>query len=424
MIRRRLFVSGGSGAAFGARLVQPNALAGVITTFTRSQVAATAAALATGGGGAWWTEFAADVPRFGGSAGRLMLGGQRTVINTRQRLIGGTGWTLTNATAATTTGPDGGAATANRLDEGVALGVHQAVHPSISYTSGVSYSFSVIVKAETCTTCQVGPTTSAFGNNAFQNFNLGTGTLGTGGLNVTNARIVDLGSGWFWCSFSAPATSTATGAALALNMTTSASAVRAENYTGTGRTMLAFWAWVEDAAPFASSATLAASEPNTATRGQDNLTWAFSTLFPSGVGTLLGSVLMPFAAPAGADHTILDLNDGTLNNRIRLRNVAGGLTLVAGRVIGGASTDATSIGSMTAGTLFRFGLTFDGTTITANFNGGTNQTVAGQPAGLTSVRAGNNSAGTAPMFGEMGYLDALPYAIPGANLPAAVLAIP
>ena len=84
----------------------------------------------------------------------------------------------------------------------------------------------------------------------------------------------------------------------------------------------------------------------------------------------------------------------------------------------------TSVGTFTPGTLFRAGLTFDGTTITANFNGGGNQIVAGVPTGLTTMRVGNNSAGTTPMFGECGYFDVLPYVIPAGDLPAAVSAIP
>jgi hypothetical protein len=184
-----------------------------------------------------------------------------------------------------------------------------------------------------------------------------------------------------------------------------------------------FWNWTEDNAPFPSSAMLATSEPASATRGQENITAGFSALFPAGVGSVLASYVLPFNA-SGADQTLLDINDGTANNRIRLRNADGGATIVAGRVIGGVSSDAATLGSMTPGTLFRVGLTFDGTTITANFNGTANQTVAGQPAGLTTLRLGNHAAGTAPMFGELGYFEPRASVIAAADLPAAVAAIP
>ncbi len=417
---------GGTGGVpfFGTRLVQPGALAGGgVTTFSRAQVGMTSTAISSNGGGNWWTEYAADAPRYAGTANRLMLGGQRTTMNLRQRLIGGTGWTLTNVTPTTTTGPDGGAATANRLDEGTATSAHAVSLPTAAFTSGVSYSASAIVKAETCTACQIFLSSSAFGLTAWQNYDLAGGVLGSGGTATLNPRIVSLGAGWFWISMTAVATVTAAAGPLSLNMLTSASAVRNESYTGTSRTMLAFWAWTEDNAAFPSSAMLATTEPNAATRGQDNLTSSFSTLFPSGVGTVLLSVVLPFTA-VGTDQVLIDINDGSTNNRIRARNVAGGNTIVVGRTISGINTDATTIGSMTPGTLFRMGLTFDGSTLVANFNGGANQLVTGLPSGLTTLRIGNNSLGTAPMFGEVGYVDTLPYSIPPAGLPAAVTAIP
>lgn len=187
--------------------------------------------------------------------------------------------------------------------------------------------------------------------------------------------------------------------------------------------MLTFWGWAETDAAFPSSTILAATEPNTATRGQDTLTASFGTLFPGGVGTVLGSFLLPFSA-VGADQVLFDIHDGSASNRIWCRNVAGGNTIVVGRTIGGVNVDATSLGSMTPGTVFRVGVTFDGSNIVGNLNGGINQTVAGQPSGLTTMRVGNSSAGTAPMFGEVGYLDALSSVTPSANLPAAVSAFP
>jgi hypothetical protein len=422
---RTFIVSGGGGGSFGGvRLIQPGALASGFVTFSRAQTGATSTAMTSGGGGAWWTEYAADQPRYGGTANRLVLGGQRTTLNTRQRLIGSASWQNTNITATAVTGPDGAAGTANRLDEGTATGNHFATLPAVTITAGVAYSFSAIVQAETCTTCQLYSTATGFNTQTFQNFDLSAGTLGTGGTNSLNPRIVNLGSGWYWISMTALGANLASGRPFVLSMTTGASAVYAETYTGTNRTMLAFWGWTEESAPFPSSAILAATEPAAATRGQDVLTASFSTLFPSGVGTVLGSFVLPFNADASATQTLFEIHDGTANNRIMIRNMTGGATFTATRVTGGSPSSTASLGSMTAGTLFRVGLTFDGTNIAANFNGGSNLTLTGQPAGLTTLRVGNSSAGTAPMFGECGIFDVLPYAIPGAGLPAAVSAIP
>lgn len=418
-----VFASMGGGGGGGARLIQPGALSPLVT-LTRSQVGAVSTAISGGGGGTWWQEFGADAPRFGGSANRLMVGGQRTNLNTRSRLVGGTGWTLNNITAGAITGPDGAGATANRLDEGTNNSTHFVAGPNISFVSGVSYPASFIVKAGTCTTCQIAYASGPFGLNAFQNFDLtGSGALGTGGASISNARIVSLGSGWFWISAVAVATATTTSAAAVLGMTNSASAVRSPTYPGTSRTMDVFWSWVENAAPFPSSATLATSEPNASTRGQDTLTSPFAALTTTGLFSTLISFNLPFAA-VGSDQTILDVHDTTLDNRIRLRNPAGTTDIVLGRTIGGVNVDATVLGSFTPNNPAKVLIASDTSTLFGCLNGGTVQSVAGVPAGTSVHQLGNNSAGTTPAFVEIGYVDVLPYATAPAAIPAATLAHP
>ncbi len=80
---------GGAGSSpfFGARLVQPGAIAGgSVVTFSRSQVSSFSTATnATGS----LVEYAADVPRFNGSSTRLLIEGQRTNSLRNPRLEGG-----------------------------------------------------------------------------------------------------------------------------------------------------------------------------------------------------------------------------------------------------------------------------------------------------------------------------------------------
>jgi hypothetical protein len=168
-----------------------------------------------------------------------------------------------------------------------------------------------------------------------------------------------------------------------------------------------------------------AGAPLAATRGIDSATAAFATLFPGGSGTLLWSGMLPQAASAAADQTLLQLDDGTDNNRFRLRNLAGGASITAGRVTGGAAGEATALGSMTAGTLFRVGATFSAGRLAACLNGGAVHAVSGGPTGgLTTLRLGRNAAGTAPMFGETAALSVLRFAVPDAALPGLTAAIP
>lgn len=421
---------GGAGSApvFGARLVQPGAIGGGgLVTFSRSQVSSFSTATNAAGS---VVEYVADVPRFNGASQQLLLEGQRTnnVSNTRGvGFVAGspgtlpTGWTVPTVQTGLTR-------ILSSVSSGGASGIGITFSGTAS-TSNTSFETSARASAPSAAPSQTRTVSVLLWLASGSLTNVSSITIGgifltsAGGAVASNVfTSSDIKGGLTSLpkqfSFTMTSTSDATIARfnprLAITITNGATtdAVIGVAYIG------------DEIAPFASTATFPPVDtPGASTRGQDNLTSSFSSLFPTGVGTVLASFMLPQNA-VSVDQMLFDISDGTVNNRIRVRNVAGGATIVAGRVIGGVSTDATTLGSMTAGTLFRVGLTFDGTTITANFNGGSNQTVSGQPTGLTTLRVGNNSAGIAPMFGECGYFDVLPYAIPAANLPAAVLAIP
>jgi hypothetical protein len=416
---------GGSGAGpvFGARLIQPGAIAGgAIVSFSRSQVSSFSSAPNASGS---YVEYAADITRFNSTAQRLLLEGQRTNEVPNPRCVGAvagtpgtqpTGWTRI-------------AAFSNLNCDVAGFGVEDGIPycdfriygtPNITAAS----SFLLFLSAG------IAPATSGQVRTASYFVRVVAGSMSN--VSFTRVMLNNGGSGSILGATFTPTTSALSTqrffhTTTANAGTTSVNSGIRVNYT----ILLPIDVTIRVGAPqqelglFASTPVL----PNVgavaaSTRGQDNFTSSFSSLFPTGVGTVLMSCMIPQSAPTGIDQVLLDINDGSANNRIRLRNVAAGNTIVAGRTIATVNTDATTLGSMTPGTLFRVGLTFDGTEIVANFNGGTNQTVAGVPTGLTTLRIGNNSAGTGALFGEAGYVDVLPYVIPAANLPAAVTAIP
>lgn len=425
--------SGGGGVpAFGARLIQPGAIAGGLVTFSRAQ-AAGAISTSFAADGVALQEYGANVPRFNGTARRMLFGGQRTngIRNPRAEgavvgVIGAGGALPTNWTiVGTTTG-----LSFNVLGVFVESGI-SVLRLGVSGTSGATVDFSI--RSETTTSVVAAPSQSWAQADFIR---LAAGSM-TGWTSVrqridgrTSGGAVVAPNQFLGSTFTPGATLTRYMNAGTFNSDATLARVQsnivfnAPNATALDATFDIGLPTLEQAS-FASTPILPPiGTPGASTRGQDNFTSNFATLFPTGVGTVLASFMLPQSAPSGADQMLFEINDGTANNCIRLRNVAGGNTLLAGRVIGGANVDATTIGSMTPGTLFRVGLTFDGTTLVANFNGGTNQTVAGLPPGLVTLRTGNNAAGTAPTFGETGYFDALPYVIPPANLSAAVAAIP
>ena len=155
-------------------------------------------------------------------------------------------WLKTAAiiTANTATAPDG-TPTADTFTTAVTTSPHQVANATgmgVTFLAGVTYAASIYVKAGTSSFVQIYMATAPFGLDAFANFDLATGTLGTVGSAAT-ASIQAVGNGWYRCSVVATATAAATGASARVNfaMLTTATAIRAESWTATGNETLFIW---------------------------------------------------------------------------------------------------------------------------------------------------------------------------------------
>lgn len=409
----------------GDYLVAPGILLPPLT-LTRAQ-ASGARSTALNADGTTWSEFGADIARFNGTARRLLIEGQRTNGVADARTIGGTGWSNNDVTRSAIVGPDGVAGSASRLNEGTTAAVHYTFSGNASYVSGTSYVLSAIVRPGTCSTCQIAFPGASHGLTAFANFDLsGAGAVGSVGAAVTRSNIRKIGD-WFWIEIAAPATATVSSAASVLAMTNSSTAVRLVSYTGTSRTLDAFWVWNE-AATFASTPVLPASgTPAASTRGADLIS---ATLAALGIGangacTVLWGGVIPQNAPSSAQQVLFSIDDGTANNRFFFRNLAGGASIQVGRVLAGASSPATA-GTLVAGTPLSVGASIDGTGRAAmSVSGAAVAAVTGGPtSGLTTFRLGTDVSGANPVFGETARLSILPYALSDAALQAAVAAFP
>jgi hypothetical protein len=120
-------------------------------------------------------------------------------------------WAKTNIAAAANTGdttaPDG-TSTAEKLTSNAGSAQHYLQRSTglVSVINGLTYAFSVFVKAGTEAVVQLtAGNASAFGTNAFVNFDLTAGTTGTVGSAASNASIVAVGNGWYRISFTCPA---------------------------------------------------------------------------------------------------------------------------------------------------------------------------------------------------------------------------
>jgi hypothetical protein len=384
----------------------------------RAQVASASTALAANGIG--WTSLGADTSRYFGPTRRLLIEGQRTNLNSGARLPGQSGWANTNVTVAAITGPGGLEGDAATLTEAATSASFFTSSPNTSYTAGVTYAFSAVLRAGSCGTVQFVPPSAAFGFSAFANVDLQNGVLGSGSA-VVSAGIGGAVGGWRFCRASFTATASATAHTGAIVMTNSASAARIPTFLGTGRTLDVAWAGCE-VGPFASTPILpAVGAPAVSTRGSDLVSAPLAALGIGGPCTILWSGVIPHASPASAPQTIIQLDASTDASRYMLRVEAGGGSVSLSRVDGGVAASIAA-GTMTPGTAFRAGLSINGTgRAAASFNGAATVAVTGGPtSGITTLRLGNTVGNSAPMFGETGALAVLPFGMSDAGLAARV----
>lgn len=164
--------------------------------------------------------------------------------------------------------------------------------------------------------------------------------------------------------------------------------------------------------------------PGAATRSRDSLVIPTTGLLPAFEGSIIFEALVSAAAPAGADQMIFQLDGGFDTDRVRVRNLAGGTSLVAGTVIAGASTDATSAGAIVPGVPFKGILTMSRAgRLAVLLSGGTVQSINGLPASLPWLRAANNVAGSAPLNGELGRIETRSLIVPDGEMQSVLNAV-
>jgi len=177
---------------------------------------------------------------------------------------------------------------------------------------------------------------------------------------------------------------------------------------------------------FASTPILpAVGTPAAATRGADLLSAPLARLGirDSGACTMLGTFMIPQAA-ASFPQNVFQIDSGNDVIRYLARSNVGASALTLYRLAPGAAQ--ASVGSVTLGSPFRFGMSVDAAgRAAASIDGGSVAAVTGGPtSGLTHVRVGMDSGGTENLFGDIAYLDVLPYPVSDAQLQALVAAMP
>lgn len=395
-------------------------------TFSRAQ-AGGAQSTALASDGATIQYFAADVPRFNGTARRLLIEGQRTNVVPNPRAEGGTpgvigaggveptGWSLTGINGIT----------ANFLGAVNVNGFPGARvrHSGTSTASATNVAVRWLqpgVAAASAGQTWVSTTTYRLVAGDMANFSsIVHRTLFPGGSPNDLFAITVSGT-----AATISRVNTTTGTPTSIQVQYNAAVLLGL----TAASDIDFLGAQSELGAFPSSLILpAVGTPAAATRGRDVLTFSLAELgIPaSGAGTYTGVVMFPQAAPAGAGQTIIRINDGTANDAIYLTNLAGGLSVVLGRGVAGAFAE-TPIGSHTAGVAVPFGLIVYGNgTADARLGTGSWTNLTGLPtSGLVQISVGNAVVSGFELFGEIGWCRFDPAVLSQSTAAARMAALP
>jgi hypothetical protein len=150
-----------------------------------------------------------------------------------------TTWSATASSVATnsTTAPDG-TLTADTLTIDSTTAQH-FISQNVTPQAGFSYILSVFAKKNTASLVQIGGGSGAFGTNAWANFDLDAGVLGTVGSSAT-ASIISVGNGWYRCSITATATTTVSSGSFFAFISSSTSS-RLPSFAGNGTDSIFLW---------------------------------------------------------------------------------------------------------------------------------------------------------------------------------------
>ncbi|WP_203075660.1 phage head spike fiber domain-containing protein [Falsiroseomonas ponticola] len=394
---------------------------------TRAQVTATATAI--GADGTTFGTFAANVARYAGTARRLLVEGQRTNSLRNPRCEGATAGVIGAGGVAPTNwviGAVGGIAW-EVVSTGSDSGINY-VRLRLAGTSNSTSGARIAMESISAITAAVG---QSWTNSHFVRLVSGAQngmtwqqevreyTGGSAG-SLTTGTAVTLGAAWQRVAVTRTLADAGT--------TAQQPTIRVALLNATTYNLVLDLGWPQaELGAFASSPILPpAAAPAASTRGADTIAAPLSALSipASGACTVVGTVLLPQAAPAAAPLGLLTIDDGTANNRYLCRCRVSTAQMAILRTTAGVAGTETTIGTMTPGTPFRWGISIDATgRMAGSFNGATAVAITGGPtSGLTTLRLGNNLAGTEALFGEMGSVSLIPAALSDTALAALVAA--
>ncbi|WP_428309252.1 phage head spike fiber domain-containing protein [Hydrocarboniphaga sp.] len=287
--------------------------------------------------------------------------------------------------------PDGGS-NACILTEDTSTGTHRA-QASIAATAGVTYIFTVYVRALNRTRVALFASGAAVTAGRTATFDLTAGTLAnsSGVLRGAMIEAVDaLGGGWYRIGMSLAPENTGT-----LNLFACGDDGTGLTYTGSGTGAFRTWGWDIRVGAFFGSHIPTTNAPAASASEFCSLSSVVAG-FTSGSGTILVEAFAP-RATASTDLTLLAIDDGTASNRHILRvNNSGLLRYAVGRAgvtqVGDINSAATAI---TGGLRFAAAIRYNASDFALCVNGSAPLTLASgtPPSAHNTITIGGASGG-------------------------------
>jgi len=255
-----------------------------------------------------------NIPRIdytNGSCPSLLVEPQRTNLLTFSEQFDDASYDKTNIliTANTTNSPSGLIVADTLAGNGV-NGFH-AIQKTLNFTVGITYTLSFFLKKNTNNFAQLILPNASFGTNAFANFDLNTGVLGTVGAGVI-ALINNANNEWYRCSITFTATSTATSGISCALIDTSNSGRAQSNSLSTS-----VYLWGAQLEADSSATSYIPTVASTVTRNAD-------VISKTGISSLIGQTEGTMFAEVDIQNwtsgeRIFGISDGTNNNTVVLQ---------------------------------------------------------------------------------------------------------
>jgi len=296
-----------------------------------------------------------------------------------------TTWTNSNSTdAANTATAPSGALTADTLIPNNAATDGLIRQDLSSLADSTTYTFSVFLKTAGLTSIGIQFYNKANTFHGSKILDTSTGTL-SGSDTVGVSSVVTCSNGWYRLIF--------TGLGSATGATTPNVRIVCTS-TGNGTSGVYIWGAQLEAGAFPTSyiATTTASATRSADVASVN---TLSPWYNASEGTIYAEAVRS-NIPVSSNSNLVDINDGTTNNKLRLWIWSGSASSPRFTVVvsGGATADL-SPGSASANTIFKIAGTYKANDFSATINGGSvvTDTSGAVPAGQTTMNIGALSGG-------------------------------